>query len=99
MSKIDVRRLQMLARQRQKLEEEAAQLQAEVDAMVPLPFPLLRIFCLADDMPSGTGTCREEEVITMILHKRISIPDLLYNGACVLLAFRFFTFLPSAIPQ
>ncbi|PIL37414.1 hypothetical protein GSI_01108 [Ganoderma sinense ZZ0214-1] len=33
MSKIDVRRLQMLARQRQKLEEEAAQLQAEVDAM------------------------------------------------------------------
>ncbi|TBU41463.1 Spc19-domain-containing protein, partial [Dichomitus squalens] len=30
MSKIDVRRLQMLARQRQKLEEEAAQLQAEV---------------------------------------------------------------------
>ena len=42
MSKIDVRRLQMLARQRQKLEEEAAQLQAEVDAMVLPSFPLLR---------------------------------------------------------
>ncbi|KAI1796102.1 Spc19-domain-containing protein [Ganoderma leucocontextum] len=33
MSKIDVRRLQMLTRQRHKLKDEAAQLQAEVDAM------------------------------------------------------------------
>ncbi len=45
MSKIDVRRLQMLARQRQKLEEEAAQLQAEVDAMVPASFPLPPFLC------------------------------------------------------
>ena len=34
MNKLDVRRMQMLSRQRQKLEEEAAALQAEVDAMV-----------------------------------------------------------------
>ncbi|RPD66869.1 hypothetical protein L227DRAFT_605313 [Lentinus tigrinus ALCF2SS1-6] len=33
MNKLDVRRMQMLSRQRQKLEEEAAALQAEVDAM------------------------------------------------------------------
>ncbi|KAI0355286.1 hypothetical protein OH77DRAFT_1424776 [Trametes cingulata] len=33
MNKLDVRRMQMLARQRQKLEEELAALQAEVDAM------------------------------------------------------------------
>ncbi|KAI0722374.1 Spc19-domain-containing protein [Cerioporus squamosus] len=33
MNKVDVRRMQMLSRQRQKLEEEAAALQAEVDAM------------------------------------------------------------------
>lgn len=34
MNKLDVRRMQMLSRQRQKLEDEAAALQAEVDAMV-----------------------------------------------------------------
>ncbi len=34
MNKVDVRRMQILSRQRQKLEEEAAALQAEVDAMV-----------------------------------------------------------------
>ncbi|OSD04547.1 hypothetical protein PYCCODRAFT_107646 [Trametes coccinea BRFM310] len=33
MNKLDVRRMQMLARQRQKLEEELQALQAEVDAM------------------------------------------------------------------
>ncbi|KAI9000733.1 Spc19-domain-containing protein [Trametes punicea] len=33
MNKLDVRRMQMLARQRQKLEEELAALQAEVDSM------------------------------------------------------------------
>ncbi|OJT07118.1 hypothetical protein TRAPUB_2052 [Trametes pubescens] len=33
MNKLDVRRMQMLARQRQKLEDEVAALQAEVDAM------------------------------------------------------------------
>ncbi|KAI0677255.1 DASH complex subunit Spc19 [Trametes maxima] len=33
MNKLDVRRMQMLARQKQKLEEELATLQAEVDAM------------------------------------------------------------------
>ena len=99
MSKIDVRRLQMLTRQRQKLEEEAAQLQAEVDAMVLPSFPLLHILCLADDMPPGTRTCRQEEVITMTPHKRISIPDLLYTSPYVPLAFRLVTFIPSATPQ
>lgn len=34
MNKLEVRRMQMLARQRQALEEELATLQAEVDAMV-----------------------------------------------------------------
>ncbi|KAH9943179.1 Spc19-domain-containing protein [Epithele typhae] len=33
MSKLDVRRLQMLSRQRQKLEDELAELQAEIDEM------------------------------------------------------------------
>ncbi|KAI0751083.1 Spc19-domain-containing protein [Daedaleopsis nitida] len=42
MNKLDMRRMQMLARQRQKLEDGLATLQAEVDAMVilPNPFPL-----------------------------------------------------------
>ena len=34
MNKLDARRVQMLVRQREKLEEEMASLQAEVDAMV-----------------------------------------------------------------
>lgn len=36
MSKLEIRKLQMLARQRQKVEEELAALQAEVDEMVCL---------------------------------------------------------------
>lgn len=34
MSKLDVRKIQMLARQREKLEDEAAALQREIDDMV-----------------------------------------------------------------
>ena len=34
MNKLDVRRMQMLSRQRQKLEDELAELQAEVDSLV-----------------------------------------------------------------
>ena len=36
MSKLDVRKIQMLARQREKLEDEAAALQREIDDMVRL---------------------------------------------------------------
>lgn len=43
MNKLDVRRMQMLSRQRQKLEDEAAALQAEVDAMVILCLPQCQI--------------------------------------------------------
>ena len=64
MSKIDVRRLQMLARQRQKLEEEAAQLQAEVDAMVLPSFPPHYVSGFTNKLAPGTRPCRKEEMTT-----------------------------------
>ena len=98
MSKIDVRRLQMLARQRQKLEEEAAQLQAEVDAMVSTRMTSVAV-AVCSIVP--LGTCRYEEMISIPLQERSPTFRLLYSTASVLLACLLFTFAftPSAILQ
>ena len=45
MNKLDVRRMQMLSRQRQKLETELIELQAEVNALVRV---VLRILATLD---------------------------------------------------
>ncbi|KAI0638477.1 Spc19-domain-containing protein [Trametes polyzona] len=82
MTKLDARRMQMLARQRQKLEEELAALQAEVDAEVTHMHPKP---ATTDAYSCATGAESDEEMSIDTSFER-DIPAYMYNTIDVLLA-------------